>query len=67
MNLAKELISMYHDAGAAEKAEARFKLVYSQGDIPQDIPELQMPRKSGCLNSCRKTIWSVPAVMDAAC
>lgn len=43
ISLAKELITMYHDAEAAEKAEARFKLVYSQGDIPQDIPEVQLP------------------------
>ncbi len=42
INLAKELITMYHSAEEAEKAEARFKLVYSQGDIPEDIPEIDV-------------------------
>jgi len=42
INLAKELITMYHNAEEAEKAEARFKLVYSQGDIPDDIPEVDI-------------------------
>ncbi len=42
INLAKELITMYHSAEEAEKAEARFKLVYSQGDIPDDIPEVDV-------------------------
>jgi tyrosyl-tRNA synthetase len=45
ISLAKELISMYHDAEEAEKAEARFKLVYSQGDIPDDIPEVEVADK----------------------
>jgi len=45
ISLAKELISMYHDAEEAEKAEARFKLVYSQGDIPDDIPEVDVADK----------------------
>lgn len=40
ISLAKELITMYHNSEEAEKAEARFKLVYSQGDIPDDIPEV---------------------------
>jgi tyrosyl-tRNA synthetase len=40
IKLAHEIISMYHDAEAAKKAEERFKLVFSQGSIPQDIPEV---------------------------
>ncbi len=42
ISLAKELITMYHNSEEAEKAEARFKLVYSQGDIPDDIPEVNV-------------------------
>lgn len=42
INLAKGLITIYHNAKEAEKAEARFKLVYSQGDIPDEIPETQL-------------------------
>jgi len=40
IRLAKELITMYHNAEEADKAEARFKLIYSQGNIPDDIPEV---------------------------
>lgn len=40
IKLAHEIISMYHDAEAAKKAEERFKLVFSQGSIPQYIPEV---------------------------
>ncbi len=42
INLAKELITIYHNAEEAKKAEARFKLVYTRGDIPNDIPETQL-------------------------
>ncbi len=38
MNLAKEIISMYHDADAALAAEKEFIQVFSQGGIPEDIP-----------------------------
>ena len=40
IRLAKELITMYHNAAEADKAEERFKLVFSQGEIPADIPEV---------------------------
>jgi len=40
IRLARELITMYHNAEEADKAEARFKLIYSQGNIPDDIPEV---------------------------
>jgi tyrosyl-tRNA synthetase len=40
IKLAKELITIYHNAAEADKAEAKFKLVYSQGNIPDDIPEV---------------------------
>ena len=42
IKLAHEIISMYHNSEAAEKAEERFKLVFSQGSIPQDIPEVDV-------------------------
>lgn len=40
IRLAKELITIYHNSDAAQKAEQRFKLVFSRGDIPDDIPEV---------------------------
>lgn len=40
LRLAREIISIYHSADEADKAEERFKLVFSQGSIPEDIPEV---------------------------
>ncbi|MGR6835620.1 tyrosine--tRNA ligase [Syntrophomonas erecta] len=40
IKLAKTVISMYHEDEEAEQAEERFKLVFSQGSIPDDIPEI---------------------------
>lgn len=45
VRLAKELISIYHNAEEADKAEERFKLVYSQNEIPEDIPVVIVPEK----------------------
>lgn len=42
IRLAKELITMYHNGNEAQKAEKRFKLVFTQGDIPADIPEVKI-------------------------
>lgn len=40
IRLAVELISTYHSPQDAVQAMDRFKLVYSQRDIPEDIPEI---------------------------
>jgi tyrosyl-tRNA synthetase len=40
VRLAREIITMYHNADEALKAEERFKLVFSQNEIPQDIPQV---------------------------
>lgn len=42
IRLAKEIITMYHNGDEALKAEERFKLVFSQNEIPEDIPELKV-------------------------
>lgn len=39
IRLAREFITMFCGATAADEAEARFKLVFQKGDIPEDIPE----------------------------
>ncbi|MGE5404635.1 MAG: tyrosine--tRNA ligase, partial [Candidatus Saccharibacteria bacterium] len=46
MRLAREFITMYHSAEAAKAAEERFKLVFSKGDIPEDIPEYKVSEAS---------------------
>lgn len=40
MRLAMELISTFHSSAEATQAMERFKIVYTQRDIPDDIPEL---------------------------
>ena len=40
IRLAKAIITTYHNADEAQKAEERFHLVFSRRDIPEDIPEL---------------------------
>lgn len=42
IRLAKQIITAYHNEEEANKAEERFKLVFSQRDIPDDIPEVQI-------------------------
>ncbi len=42
IRLAVELISTFHSPEEATQAMEKFKLVYSQRDIPEDIPELQV-------------------------
>lgn len=41
IRLAKEIITEYHSEEEADKAEERFKLIFSQRDIPDDIPIVQ--------------------------
>jgi len=37
--LAKEVIAIYHSAGAAEEAAAEFDRVFRQKELPDDMPE----------------------------
>jgi len=37
MNLAKEIVKLYHVENEAEKAEERFKTIFQKGHIPKDI------------------------------
>ncbi len=39
MRLGRELVTIYHDAQAAEEAEAHFKQVFAKKELPDDIPE----------------------------
>ena len=40
MELAREVVEVYHGAGQVEPAEAHFKRVFQRGDLPEDIPEI---------------------------
>lgn len=45
MRLAREIISIYHSEEEAIQAQERFQLVFSQRDIPEDIPEVTVSEK----------------------
>jgi len=40
MRLARELVTMYHSADAAAKAEEEFGNVFAKGGVPDDMPEV---------------------------
>jgi tyrosyl-tRNA synthetase len=41
--LARQVVGMYHDATAAERAEEEFVRVFSQREAPEDMPTYRMP------------------------
>jgi len=45
MRLAREIVSIYHGEEAAYEAEREFKRVFSQGELPEDMPEFSIDRK----------------------
>ena len=44
--LAREIVALYHPAGAAEAAEAAFDLVFKAHRIPEDVPEVAVASAS---------------------
>lgn len=42
MNLAREIVTLYHGEEAAKEAEERFKSVFQKGQIPEDIQTIQV-------------------------
>ncbi len=45
VKLAQELIGQYHSKKDAEKTRLEFERVFSQGELPQDIPEYKTDGK----------------------
>jgi tyrosyl-tRNA synthetase len=41
--LAKEVVARFHDARAADAAQAEFEARFRQGELPQDMPEITLP------------------------
>ena len=41
--LARSIIELYHDEGAARDAEAAFDRVFRKGQVPEDIPTFTLP------------------------
>ncbi|HFL3855120.1 TPA: tyrosine--tRNA ligase [Clostridioides difficile] len=42
MNLAREVVTLYHGEESAKEAEERFKSVFQKGQIPEDIQTIQV-------------------------
>lgn len=40
MRLAREIVSIYHSAGAAQAAEEEFNRIFQKGDLPDEIPNV---------------------------
>lgn len=49
IKLAKEIITMYHSKEEADSAEEKFLLVFSKGNIPEDIPVVTVEEKEAWL------------------
>jgi tyrosyl-tRNA synthetase len=42
MKLAREIVSIYHNEAAAERAEGVFIRIFQHGDIPEEMPEYEL-------------------------
>lgn len=41
--LAKEIISIYHDTAAADKADIEWHRIHASGEVPANLPEITIP------------------------
>ncbi|MDD4319640.1 MAG: tyrosine--tRNA ligase [Candidatus Peribacteraceae bacterium] len=46
MRLAREIVTLYHGADAAISAEREFQNVFSQGGVPEDMPDVKAEKGS---------------------
>jgi tyrosyl-tRNA synthetase len=53
LELASELVSRFHGAGAAQTAQHEFLAQFSRGALPEDIPEVRIPAPSAGLPIAR--------------
>lgn len=44
--MAREVVDLYHGPGAGERAEAHFLRVHREGRLPDEIPDIVVPRAS---------------------
>lgn len=42
MELAREIVRLYHGPEAAQAAEAHFRAVFQRGELPEDMPEVRL-------------------------
>ncbi|MGI5922000.1 MAG: tyrosine--tRNA ligase [Syntrophomonadaceae bacterium] len=64
IRLAREIITTYHSENDADEAEQKFRLVFSKGDIPQDIPEIVVKEKETWLPKLLNDIGMVDSTSN---
>jgi tyrosyl-tRNA synthetase len=62
--LAREIVDRYHGDGQGRHAEERFNAVHREHGLPEDIPEIHVPRS---VFVEREGVWAVlvPALLEA--
>ncbi len=50
MRLARDIVTLYHSAEAAEAAEKEFENVFSKGGLPEDIPEVKAKKGTSLID-----------------
>jgi tyrosyl-tRNA synthetase len=63
--LAREVVDLYHGAGAGAAAEERFNLVHREHEIPDEVPSVSVPGSVfGELKGGSRVVY-VPALLEA--
>ncbi len=62
--LAREVVDLYHGAGAGAAAEERFNTVHREREIPDDIPEVRVPASVFDEIDGARVVY-VPALLEA--
>jgi tyrosyl-tRNA synthetase len=63
--LAREVVDLYHGAGAGVSAEERFDLVHRRRELPEEVPGLSVP--GSVFGQVEGDVWVVyvPALLEA--
>ncbi|KAB2951591.1 tyrosine--tRNA ligase [Heliorestis acidaminivorans] len=61
MRLAREIVSTYHNAEAAQQAEAEFINIFQKKELPDEIPEYKVPADL----ETNGTVWIVKLLVEA--
>ncbi len=64
MNLAEEITAIYHDHEKAESAKENFIRVFTQAELPEDLPEAQEDREAFSLGHLLKEQGLVSGLND---
>ena len=62
--LAREVVDLYHEAGAGAAAEERFNLVHREHEIPDEVPSVSVPSSVFGEQDGVRVVY-VPALLEA--